>query len=102
MKMKRFLLAATLMLAVFTLVVGPALAAGPSLDAWKPAFDPSGAKYKLIVSNEIAIAMAIIQTPFAQRELQNQLKQENTEAKPEANTNAPMNLKTDNSAELRD
>ena len=32
MKMKRFLLAATLMLAVFTLVVGPALAAGPSLE----------------------------------------------------------------------
>ncbi|MBN2123198.1 MAG: TRAP transporter substrate-binding protein [Deltaproteobacteria bacterium] len=30
---------------------GFALAAAPSLDAWKPAFDPSGAKYKIIVSN---------------------------------------------------
>ncbi len=38
-------------------LVGLALAAGtvyakkPSLDAWKPKFDPKGAKYKLIVSN---------------------------------------------------
>lgn len=31
--------------------VSPVLAAGPTLDAWKPAFDPSGAKYKVIVSN---------------------------------------------------
>ena len=28
-----------------------ALAAGPNLDAWKPGFDPSGAKYKCIISN---------------------------------------------------
>ena len=34
------------------LFVIPAIAAeAPSLDAWKPAFDPSGAKYKLVVSN---------------------------------------------------
>ena len=33
------------------LVVGPAFAKKPSLDAWKPKFDPKGAKYKLIVSN---------------------------------------------------
>ena len=30
--------------------IAPAMAQ-PSLDAWKPDFDPSGAKYKLIVSN---------------------------------------------------
>ena len=30
---------------------GIVFAAGPSLDAWKPAFDPSGAKYRCIVSN---------------------------------------------------
>ena len=29
----------------------PAVAAGPSLDKWKPAFDPSTAKYRAIVSN---------------------------------------------------
>jgi TRAP-type C4-dicarboxylate transport system substrate-binding protein len=51
MKMKRLSSCVTLVLVVFCLVVGPALAAGPSLDAWKPAFDPSGAKYKFIVSN---------------------------------------------------
>ena len=33
------------------LVVGPAFAKKPSLDAWKPKFDPKGAKYKFIVSN---------------------------------------------------
>ena len=33
------------------LLVGSAMAAGPSLEKWKPAFDPSGAKYKCIVSN---------------------------------------------------
>jgi TRAP-type C4-dicarboxylate transport system substrate-binding protein len=33
------------------LVVGSAIGAPPSLEAWKPAFDPSGAKYKCIVSN---------------------------------------------------
>jgi TRAP-type C4-dicarboxylate transport system substrate-binding protein len=33
------------------LVATSALAKGPLLDKWKPAFDPSGAKYKLIVSN---------------------------------------------------
>jgi len=35
----------------FGLLVGPALAKKPSLDAWKANFDPSGAKYKFIVSN---------------------------------------------------
>jgi TRAP-type C4-dicarboxylate transport system substrate-binding protein len=34
------------------MMVLPAFAAeAPSLDAWKPSFDPSGAKYKLVVSN---------------------------------------------------
>ena len=33
------------------LVVGPAFAKKPSLDAWKPKFDTKGAKYKFIVSN---------------------------------------------------
>ncbi|RLC00895.1 MAG: C4-dicarboxylate ABC transporter substrate-binding protein [Deltaproteobacteria bacterium] len=33
------------------LLVGPAIAAKPSLDKWKPSFDPSGAKYKCVVSN---------------------------------------------------
>ena len=31
--------------------ITPVFAAGPSLDKWKPSFDPSGAKYHFIVSN---------------------------------------------------
>jgi len=34
-----------------SLFAGTAFSKGPSLDAWKPKFDPKGAKYKLIVSN---------------------------------------------------
>ncbi len=33
------------------LSVGSAIGQAPSLDKWKPAFDPSGAKYKCVVSN---------------------------------------------------
>jgi TRAP-type C4-dicarboxylate transport system substrate-binding protein len=33
------------------MVSAPVFAAGPSLDKWKPDYDPSGAKYKCIVSN---------------------------------------------------
>jgi hypothetical protein len=33
------------------MVFGVAWAAPPSLQAWKPAFEPSGAKYKCIISN---------------------------------------------------
>jgi TRAP-type C4-dicarboxylate transport system substrate-binding protein len=33
------------------LMIGPAAGQAPSLDKWKPAFDPSGAKYKCVVSN---------------------------------------------------
>lgn len=41
-----------LLLCIFSLgIVGTAAAKKSSLDAWKPAFDPSGAKYKCIVSN---------------------------------------------------
>ncbi len=50
------------------LFVSPALAAGPSLDAWKPAFDPSGAKYKLIVSNVSHPVIKGVYTGFAIRD----------------------------------
>jgi TRAP-type C4-dicarboxylate transport system substrate-binding protein len=68
MKMKRFLLGSTLAVTVFCLLVGPALAAGPSLDAWKPAFDPSGAKYKMIVSNVSHPVLKGVYTGFAIRD----------------------------------
>jgi TRAP-type C4-dicarboxylate transport system substrate-binding protein len=47
---KMFVLAVTCL--VFTgFAITPVLAAPPSLDQWKPAFDPSGAKFKCIISN---------------------------------------------------
>ena len=50
------------------LLVSPVLAAGPSLDAWKPAFDPSGAKYKFIVSNVSHPVLKGVYTGFAIRD----------------------------------
>ena len=68
MKMKRLSICLSVLVVVFGLVVGPALAAGPSLDAWKPAFDPSGAKYKLIVSNVSHPVLKGVYTGFAIRD----------------------------------
>jgi TRAP-type C4-dicarboxylate transport system substrate-binding protein len=50
------------------LTVSSAPAAGPSLDAWKPAFDPSGAKYKFIVSNVSHPVLRGVYTGFAIRD----------------------------------
>lgn len=49
--MRRILLLAALMLCVCGIITSSALAGAPSLDTWKADFDPSGAKYKCIVSN---------------------------------------------------
>ena len=52
MKFWKCALMAMICLVCLGLVVTPAMAKKkPSLDAWKPKFDPSGAKYKCIVSN---------------------------------------------------
>ena len=48
LKRLTFVLVAVAVIALFT---GPVLAAKPSLDKWKPDFDPSTAKYKFKVSN---------------------------------------------------
>jgi TRAP-type C4-dicarboxylate transport system substrate-binding protein len=45
-----------------------AWAKAPSLDAWKPAFDPSGAKYKAIVSNVSHPVLKGVYTGFALRD----------------------------------
>ena len=42
MHLKRLTFCATLFLIIFGLLISPALAKGPSLEKWKPAFDPSG------------------------------------------------------------
>jgi TRAP-type C4-dicarboxylate transport system substrate-binding protein len=59
---------ATVLLVTIGMLAGPVLAAGPSLDAWKPAFDPSGAKYKFIVSNVSHPVLKGVYTGFAIRD----------------------------------
>ena len=48
---KKLSIILTVSLVSLSFFLGIALAAAPSLDTWKPAFDPSGAKYRCIVSN---------------------------------------------------
>ena len=68
MRLKRFLTISLICLIGMGLVITPALAAGPSLDAWKPKFDPAGAKYKLIVSNVSHPAIKGVYAGFAIRD----------------------------------
>ena len=68
MRLKRFLTTTLICLIGLGLVITPALAKKPSLDAWKPNFDPSGAKYKLIVSNVSHPVLKGVYTGFAIRD----------------------------------
>ena len=63
---RKFVIAAICLASLF--VVGTAFAAGPSLDAWKAKFDPSGAKYKCIVSNVSHPAIKGVYAGFAIRD----------------------------------
>jgi TRAP-type C4-dicarboxylate transport system substrate-binding protein len=47
---------------------GIAFAAPPNMDAWKPSFDPSGAKYKCVVSNVSHPVIKGVYTGFAIRD----------------------------------
>ena len=53
---------------VIGLWINPVFAAAPSLDAWKPSFDPAGAKYKCIVSNVSHPVLKGVYTGFAIRD----------------------------------
>ena len=53
---------------VVGLWVNTVFAAGPSLDAWRPSFDPSGAKYKCVVSNVSHPVLKGVYTGFALRD----------------------------------
>mgnify|MGYP003572026253 FL=1 len=68
MRLKRFLTITLICLIGIGLVITPALAKKPSLDAWKPQFDPSGAKYKFIVSNVSHPAIKGVYAGFAIRD----------------------------------
>jgi TRAP-type C4-dicarboxylate transport system substrate-binding protein len=68
MKFKKLAIMAIVCLISLGLVVSPVMAKKPSLDAWKPAFDPSTAKYKLIVSNVSHPGIKGVFTGFAIRD----------------------------------
>ena len=68
MRQKSLIILSAVLAIAFVLGVGPAIAAAPSLDAWKPAFDPSGAKYKCIVSNVSHPVLKGVYAGFAMRD----------------------------------
>jgi len=69
MKVNKALLLTLAGLVLLTLLAGPVLAQQkPSLDSWKPAFDPSGAKYKFMVSNVSHPAIRGVYAGFAIRD----------------------------------
>jgi TRAP-type C4-dicarboxylate transport system substrate-binding protein len=68
MMFRRILTVALICLVGVGLVVTPALAKKDPLAAWKPKFDPSGAKYKFIVSNVSHPVLKGVYTGFAIRD----------------------------------
>ncbi len=68
--MTRTKLTTVTILCVFSLflMVSLSAAAGPSLDQWKPAFDPTGAKYKATISNVSHPAIRGVYFGFALRD----------------------------------
>jgi TRAP-type C4-dicarboxylate transport system substrate-binding protein len=68
MKRRVQFIAALICVMMLVLSAGPLLAKGPSLDAWKPNFDPKGATYKLIVSNVSHPVIKGVYTGFALRD----------------------------------
>jgi len=68
MRRKRLIVMLVVLLTALAIGAGPAVAKQPSLDAWKPAFDPSGAKYKCIVSNVSHPVLKGVYTGFAIRD----------------------------------
>ncbi|MCB2188235.1 MAG: TRAP transporter substrate-binding protein [Deltaproteobacteria bacterium] len=68
MRLARKLFTLMAVVALVAMVVPVALAAKPSLDTWKPAFDYSGAKYKIKVSNVSHPAIKGVYAGFAIRD----------------------------------
>lgn len=65
---KKLSIILTVFLVSFGLLGHSVMAQGPSLDAWKPNFDPSGAKYRVIVSNVSHPVLKGVYTGFALRD----------------------------------
>ncbi|MFH1060916.1 MAG: TRAP transporter substrate-binding protein [Pseudomonadota bacterium] len=68
MRFAKWMVVLTAMLLMVGLAAGSALAAKPSLDSWKPAFDYSTAKYKIKVSNVSHPAIKGVFAGFAIRD----------------------------------
>ena len=68
MIMKKRSVVLVVCLLMLSLGASPAMSKGPSLDKWKPDFDPSGAKYKCIVSNVSHPVIKGVYTGFAIRD----------------------------------
>ena len=69
MSLKRLVIIILVCMVSFGLLVGPAMAKKkPSLDAWKAKFDPSTAKYKIVVSNVSHPVLKGVYTGFAIRD----------------------------------
>jgi TRAP-type C4-dicarboxylate transport system substrate-binding protein len=65
---KRFTIILAVCLFALGAFIAPAAAQAPSLDKWKPAFDPSTAKYKCVVSNVSAPVLKGVYAGFAIRD----------------------------------
>jgi len=63
MRARSWILAGLVLTIALALAAGPALAANP-MEAWKPKFDPSGAKYKIVFSNVSHPAIIGVQAGF--------------------------------------
>ena len=68
MTTKKLMIYGIICLISLGLIVVPAFAKKPSLDAWKPKFDPKGAKYTCIVSNVSHPAIKGVYAGFAIRD----------------------------------
>lgn len=68
MKARSVLVISIICLLSIGFLISPAMAKKPSLDAWKANFDPSGAKYKCLISNVSHPAIKGVYAGFAIRD----------------------------------
>ncbi|MFH1117269.1 MAG: TRAP transporter substrate-binding protein [Pseudomonadota bacterium] len=69
-KVKESAIFLTVCLISLGFLVGPAMGQAPTLDKWKPAFDPSGAKYTCVVSN---VSNPVLKGVYAGFEIRDEL-----------------------------
>ena len=65
---RKMVIFTTVCLVSISLMIGPAMAAKPSVDKWKASFDAKGAKYKCIISNVSHPVIKGVYAGFAMRD----------------------------------